>query len=130
MTVENLTSFHRLEREHIFYLFLSGYHTRTKQALLQRIARENPGLSWHHFGDILLALEKQQSLEYRGRFLGTEEEILLEEPIEIDGTKYMMGHTRQYVKGAVPYEEGLKNKTVKGIFTKALNEEVLLLEKE
>ena len=79
--------------------------------------------------DILLALEKQQSLEYRGRFLGTEEEILLEEPIEIDGTKYMMGHTRQYVKGAVPYEEGLKNKTVKGIFTKALNEEVLLLEK-
>ena len=80
--------------------------------------------------DILLALEKQQSLEYRGLFLGTEEEILLEEPIEIDGTKYMMGHTRQYVKGAVPYEEGLKNKTVKGIFTKALNEEVLLLEKE
>ena len=80
--------------------------------------------------DILLALEKQQSLEYRGRFLGTEEEILLEEQIEIDGTKYMMGHTRQYVKGAVPYEEGLKNKTVKGIFTKALNEEVLLLEKE
>lgn len=80
--------------------------------------------------DILLALEKQQSLEYRGRFLGTEEEILLEEPIEIDGTKYMMGYTRQYVKGAVPYEEGLKNKTVKGIFTKALNEEVLLLEKE
>lgn len=80
--------------------------------------------------DILLALEKQQSLEYRGRFLGTEEEILFEEPIEIDGTKYMMGHTRQYVKGAVPYEEGLKNKTVKGIFTKALNEEVLLLEKE
>lgn len=80
--------------------------------------------------DILLALEKQQSLEYRGRFLGTEEEILLEEPIEIDGIKYMMGHTRQYVKGAVPYEEGLKNKAVKGIFTKALNEEVLLLEKE
>ena len=80
--------------------------------------------------DILLALEKQQSLEYRGRFLGTEEEILLEEPIEIDGTKYMMGHTRQYVKGAVPYEEGLKNKTVKGIFTKALNEEVLVLEQE
>ena len=80
--------------------------------------------------DILLALEKQQSLEYRGRFLGTEEEILLEEPIEIDGTKYMMGHTRQYVKGAVQYEEGLKNKTVKGIFTKALNEEVLLLESE
>lgn len=52
MTVENLTSFHRLEREPICYLFLSGYHTRTKQALLQRIARENPWLSWYHFGDL------------------------------------------------------------------------------
>lgn len=78
--------------------------------------------------DILLELEKKQSLEYRESFLGKENEILLEEAIEIDGIKYMMGHTRQYVKGAVPYEEGLKNKTVKGIFKKALNEEVLLLE--
>lgn len=78
--------------------------------------------------DILLELEKKQSLEYRESFLGKENEILLEEAIEIDGIKYMMGHTRQYVKGAVPYEEGLKNKTVKGIFKKALNEEVLLLD--
>ena len=78
--------------------------------------------------DILLELEKKQSLEYRESFLGKKNEILLEEAIEIDGIKYMMGHTRQYVKGAVPYEEGLKNKTVKGIFKKALNEEVLLLE--
>ena len=51
-TFQKAKSIHRLEREHIFYLFLSGYHTRTKQALLQRIARENPGLSWHHFGDL------------------------------------------------------------------------------
>lgn len=43
MTVENLTSFHRLEREHIFYLFLSGYHTRTKQALLQRDRQRKSG---------------------------------------------------------------------------------------
>ncbi len=78
--------------------------------------------------DILLNLEKKQSSEYRESFLGKENEILLEEPIEIDGIKYMMGHTREYVKGAILYEEGLKNKTVRGIFKKALNEEVLLLE--
>ncbi len=79
--------------------------------------------------DRLLELEKKQSLEYRESFLKKENEILLEEPIEIDGIKYMMGHTRQYVKGAVPYEDGMKNKTVKGIFTRAISEEVLLLEK-
>lgn len=61
MTVENLTSFHRLEREHIFYLFLSGYHTRTKQALLQRIAekiRDFPG--------IILAISIQTVWRSRG----------------------------------------------------------------
>lgn len=63
MTVENLTSFHRLEREHIFYLFLSGYHTRTKQALLQRIARENPGLS-----GIILAISIQ-TVWHRGHLI-------------------------------------------------------------
>ena len=78
--------------------------------------------------DRLLALEAKLSGSYRESFLGKETELLLEEPIEINGTKYMLGHTRQYVKGVVPYAEGMKNRTVKGRFTKLLTEEILLLE--
>ena len=78
--------------------------------------------------DRLLALEAKLSESYRESFLGKETELLLEEPIEINGTKYMLGHTRQYVKGVVPYAEGMKNRTVKGRFTKLLTEEILLLE--
>lgn len=78
--------------------------------------------------DRLLALEAELSKSYRESFLGKETELLLEEPIELDGVKYMLGHTRQYVKGVVPYGEGMKNRTVKGRFTTLLTEEILLLE--
>jgi hypothetical protein len=52
MTVENLTSFHRMNDKDCFYLFLSGYHNTTKQSLLKRIAGENPHKAWYHFGDL------------------------------------------------------------------------------
>lgn len=52
MTVENLTSFHRLEEEDFFYIFLSGYHNHLKQTLLCRIYERNRQAEWYHFGDI------------------------------------------------------------------------------
>ena len=88
--------------------------------------------------DKLLLQEARLSKAYRESFLGTETELLLEEPVEIDGVKYMLGHTRQYVKGAVLLEgelaeetkakEMLKNRTVCGTFTKMLTDEILLLD--
>ena len=77
--------------------------------------------------DILLALEEQMSLEYRRSFLGKEEEVLLEERISVDGEDYMVGHTRQYVKAVVPYREGLKNVTVRGVMERMVTDEILFL---
>ncbi len=77
--------------------------------------------------NILLGLEKEMSLEYRKSFLGTEAEVLMEEEFQWDGKSYMIGHTMEYVKAAVPFEEGLKGRMVKGIVTEMLNDEVLFL---
>ncbi|MDO4492022.1 MAG: DUF2220 family protein [Lachnospiraceae bacterium] len=52
LTLENLTSFNRINEEGYFYLFLSGYHNTAKQRLLIRIYQENKGLQWLHFGDL------------------------------------------------------------------------------
>ena len=51
----------------------------------------------------LLALGGRLSGAYRRSFLGREEEVLLEEETALNGKAYMAGHTRQYVKAAVPY---------------------------
>jgi hypothetical protein len=52
VTVENLTSFHRINDENCAYIYLAGYHNSEKQALLRRISEENPQKHWYHFGDI------------------------------------------------------------------------------
>ncbi len=52
MTVENLTSFNRMQEEHAFLIFLSSYHNSVKQQFIRKIYDANPGLIWQHFGDI------------------------------------------------------------------------------
>jgi len=69
----------------------------------------------------LLALVQQMSLAYRGNFLGTRQEILLEEKITIDGTDYMEGHTKEYVKAVIPYAEGRKNTMAQGLITELID---------
>lgn len=52
MTVENLTSFHRVRWKDTFYIYLGGYHNTVKQELIRRLAEYNVHLKWRHFGDI------------------------------------------------------------------------------
>ena len=78
--------------------------------------------------EILLKLEKQMSKAYRESFLGRNKTVLLEEKTEINGREYMIGHTMEYVKAVVPYEENLKNKMAEGVLKGVLNDDVLLLD--
>lgn len=52
MTVENLTSFNRMNAADTFLIFLSGYHNSAKQSFLQKVYRQNAGKAYYHFGDI------------------------------------------------------------------------------
>lgn len=52
MTVENLTSFNRINEDDTFYIFLSGYHNSAKQNFLKRIYNQNVEKEYFHFGDI------------------------------------------------------------------------------
>lgn len=52
MTIENLTSYHRMSCEGRFLIYLSGYHNHVKTMFLKSIARDNDVKYWRHFGDI------------------------------------------------------------------------------
>lgn len=52
--------------------------------------------------EVLLEMETRQSKNFRSFYLGKEVEVLLEEEKEIDGQRYQIGHTKEYVKVAVP----------------------------
>lgn len=75
----------------------------------------------------LLRLEKEMSLEYRKSWLGSRTEVLMEEEYWWNDIHYMIGHTREYVKAAVPFEEGLKGVVIEGILTEMMNDEVAFL---
>lgn len=80
VTVENLTSFNRINEENCTYIYLAGYHNTEKQALLQRIHSENPEKKWYHFGDIdpdgfyiLEHLRRGTGIDFMPMFMSTDE---------------------------------------------------------
>ena len=64
--------------------------------------------------DVLLELEKTMSREYRERFAGSRVSVLFEEAAEIGEKWYMMGHTPQYVRAALPLEDGMNREEFGG----------------
>lgn len=52
VTVENLTSYNRINDNKSTFIYLSRYHNTAKQRFLKKIAENNSGVSWFHFGDI------------------------------------------------------------------------------
>ena len=77
--------------------------------------------------DKMLELHQMRATEYETSLLGQTLEVLLEEEIEIEGRIYYLGHSREYVKVAVPKME---NYGVNDILTvraeKAIQPHVLL----
>ena len=75
----------------------------------------------------LLSLERLQSREFREYYIGKETAVLPEEIKEMDGRRYWIGHTGDYVKVAAPLLEGeIPGKTVRVRAEGFLREDVLL----
>ena len=82
--------------------------------------------------DILLNLTASQSADYRRQFIGKELDILLEEVKTIEGNEYMIGHSREYILAAVPYEKAdkidfLTKKAVRKVRATRLSEDGQIL---
>ncbi len=78
--------------------------------------------------DRLLRIGADMSLEYRKSFLGQRREVLMEEKTVLDGVPYLTGHTREYVKAAVLWDEGKQGQMVTGNFKEMLTDEIVLME--
>lgn len=61
-------------------------------------------------------------------YVGKEAEVLMEEKVTFGGKEYFLGHTKEYVKMAVPYTENIENTLVTGKVKGMLKEHILLLE--
>lgn len=82
--------------------------------------------------DALFTDLSRMNREFLDWYSGREVGVLMEEEISVEGKKYFLGHTGEYVKAAVHLPDGasrnLANKLVKGRVASVLTEDVLLLE--
>lgn len=75
--------------------------------------------------ETLTALTARQSQAYRERYIGSPIEILVEEYQEIDGVRYAVGHTGDYVLAAVRAEDAGRNELVRGTGERMLTPEIV-----
>lgn len=61
---------------------------------------------------VLIELSEKKKKAHLEKITGSEKEVLIEEETEVDGSKYWVGHTREYERVMVQSKDGLKNKLV------------------
>jgi threonylcarbamoyladenosine tRNA methylthiotransferase MtaB len=82
--------------------------------------------------DVLLEMTAEQSKTYRQSFIGEKQTILLEDIEEINGRKYMIGHTERYIRCGIEADESfdaalMTGRMCTGICSSFLNDDTLLM---
>jgi threonylcarbamoyladenosine tRNA methylthiotransferase MtaB len=73
-------------------------------------------------------MEAIDSKKFRCYYIDRQVEVLIEEIKEIQGSKYYIGHTKEYVKVAVEITPDIKENTlVTGVIVGFLTDEILIM---
>lgn len=99
-------------REICFYETHVFKYSRRKGTRADRMPDQVPEAVKTARSDILLRMTEENSRRYRERLIGTTAEVLMEEPVVLDGKTWQTGHTREYVKVAVQESRPLTNRIV------------------
>lgn len=75
--------------------------------------------------EILIKDAEKRSREFREYYVGKNVDVLLEEPIEVNGEKYMTGYTKEYVRVVCKADESLLNTIVSATVKSLINDELL-----
>ena len=115
-----------LKRIHFYEMHIFQYSKRegTKAAVMEH---QVPELVKKERSNILLALEKKMSEEFREYYVGKQVTALMEEAYEFEGETYFTGYTKEYVKIAVKSAADLSNQFVKGTIRGRLTDDIYLM---
>ena len=116
-----------LEKIHFYEMHIFKYSKRqgTRAAVMENQVPEE--IKTKRSAE-LIALSERLSNEFRSYYLGREEEVLFEEPAEINGKTMYVGYTKEYVKVATESEESLENVMRRGRINHALTDEIYYME--
>ncbi len=105
------------------HIFKYSQRKGTPAAIMEGQIPEN--IKAHRSGR-LLALGQEMSGIFRESYLHKKTEVLFEEEKIINGVSYQVGHTKEYIRGAVKTEERLTGRIIAGRLTDFLEPDILL----
>ena len=92
------------------HIFKYSRREGTKAAVMENQVREQVKAQR---SALMISLGEKKRRAYEESFVGSEVEVLVEEPDVIDGRKVQTGHTKEYIKVALESGEDLRNQIVK-----------------
>ncbi|MBS6397047.1 MAG: tRNA (N(6)-L-threonylcarbamoyladenosine(37)-C(2))-methylthiotransferase MtaB [Clostridiales bacterium] len=108
-----------------FYEMHVFKYSRRKGTRADRMPDQIPESEKTRRSDILLKMTEENSRVFRERLIGTVVQVLMEESVTIGGQVYQVGHTREYVRVAVPENTSLTNRLVQVKVDKFLEADIL-----
>lgn len=127
-TEEEFEATERFLREIRFYEMHVFKYSVRKGTRAEAMPRQIPEPVKTERSARLIALGEEMSAQFRQHYIGSRQEVLLEEKREINGDAYFTGYTREYIKTAVPAQGQASNKLVSGKITGMLTEDILLMQ--
>lgn len=72
---------------------------------------------------VMIEMGQKKQAQYEAAFYGKQVEVLVEEKVQIEGTEYWIGHTKEYMKVALQSENNLENQ----LLTITLNQDAKII---
>ena len=107
-SLEEFRESYEFVKEIQFYETHIFKYSRRKGTKADKMEGQIPEQEKTRRSEQMIALGQERAFQYENSFLGGKLDILLEEEIQIDGKSYLTGHSREYIKAAVPAEGGWK----------------------
>lgn len=95
-----------LEKINLYEMHIFKYSVR-KGTRAEKMEGHLPEEIKNRRSGVLLEMTRRHKKDFEQWYVGKTQNVLLEEIIEIDGTKYIQGHTERYVKVAVKFDNNL-----------------------
>lgn len=76
--------------------------------------------------NLLLAMQKPITRKFLEDKLGCEVEVLIEGEFEHEGRRYILGHSKEYIKVALPYKEAARNTIINARLKSFIKDDIIL----
>ena len=76
--------------------------------------------------NLLLAMQKSITRKFLEAKMGSVVEVLIEGEFEHEGRKYILGHSKEYIKVALPYKEAARNAIINARLKSFIKDDIIL----